>query len=104
MYENAAVVRGPFVVVDESSINEDGTELPRVLEKRLRTLAGARGANAIILHPLNRKPNGTRVITGITLDDPFKHFRARAIHMGSGPQPVQHLGTLVLTDEPSARM
>lgn len=94
LYETASMVPGQFSVVDDLDIKDDGAELPRVLEKRLRELAGGRGANAVILDPLNRKPNGTRVVTGLTLDDPFTHFRGTAIWVGNGPRPVTNLGTL----------
>lgn len=94
VYETASMVPGQFSVVDDLDIKDDGTETPRALEKRLREQAGDRGANAIILDPLNRKPNGTRVVTGFTLDDPFKHFRGTAIWVGDGPRPVIDLGTL----------
>lgn len=94
VFETAALVPGQFSVVDDLDIKDDGSETPRALEKRLRELAGGRGANAIILASLNRKPNGTRVVTGLTLDDPFKHFRGTAIWVGAGPRPVTDLGTL----------
>lgn len=94
VYETASTVPGRFSVVDDLDIEDDGTELPRVLEKRLRELAGGRGANAVILDPLNRKPNGTRVVTGLTLDNPFRHFRGTAIWMGEGARPVTYLGTM----------
>jgi hypothetical protein len=94
MFEAAAMVPGQLSVVDDLDIKDDGTETPRALEKRLRELAGGRGANAVILDPLNRKPNGTRVVTGLTLDNPFKHFRGTAIWIGDGPRPVIDLGTL----------
>lgn len=94
VFEAAALVSGQFSIVDNLDIKDDGTETPRALEKRLRELAGGRGANAVILDPLNRKPNGTRVVTGFRLDDPFKHFRGTAIWIGDGPRPVINLGTL----------
>lgn len=94
VFETASLVPGRFSVVDDLDIKDDGTEAPRALEKRLRELAGSRGANAIILDPLNRKPNGTRAVTGVTLDNPFEHFRGTAIWIGDGPRPVTDLGTL----------
>ena len=39
-------------------------------------------------------PDGTRVVTGLTLDDPLKHFRGTAIWIGDSPRPVTDLGTL----------
>lgn len=94
VFETAALVPGQFSVIDDLDIKDDGTETPRALEKRLRELAGSWGANAIILGSLNRKPNGTRVVTGLTLDDPFKHFRGTAIWIGDSPRPVTDLETL----------
>lgn len=95
VYETASAVPGRFSLVDDLDIKDDGTEQPKVLEKRLRQLAGDRGANAVILDPLNRKPNGTRIVTTPAIDDPFKHFRGTAIWLGDGPRPVINLGTVV---------
>lgn len=94
VYETASTVPGPFSIVDDLDIKDDGTEQPRVLEKRLRELAGDRGANAVILDPLNRKPNGTRIVIAPAIDNPFGHFRGTAIWLGDGPRPVINLGTV----------
>lgn len=93
VFETASAVPGRFSFVDDLDIPDDGSDYPDVLEKRLRELADSRGANAIILDPMNRKPNGTRVVTGVTLDDPFAHFRGTAIWIGDGARPVTDLGT-----------
>ncbi len=83
---------GWFVSVEEIWVRDDGDELPRVLESRLRTNAGALGANGIVLHPNNRRENGTRVDLDVTLDDPFDYFRATAIWIGEGQPPQIPLG------------
>lgn len=93
VYETAAAVPGRFSVVDDLDIRDDGIEQPKILEKRLRKLAGDRGANAVILDPLNRKPNGMRIVTTPSLDNPFEHFRGTAIWVGDGQRPVTNLGT-----------
>ena len=94
VFNAAADVKSHFTVVDEVWVKDDGETLPRVLEHQLRGLAGARGANAIIADPLNRKLNGTRIAFGPTLDDPFKYFSAIAIWIGEGERPEKYLGTL----------
>jgi len=94
VFASAAMVPGPYRVVDEVFVKDDGDSQPRVLERHLRELAGARGANAIILDPMNRTPNGLRVDLRPTLDRPFEYFRARAIWLGAGPRPETYLGTL----------
>ena len=94
VFETADLVKGRFSVVDELFVKDDGGDLPRVLESRLRVMAGARGANAIILDPLNRRLNGTRVVVGLSLDKPFRYFNATAIWVGDGPRPEKYLGTL----------
>jgi len=94
IFQTADMVQNRFSVVEDIYVTDNGDELPRVLEDRLRVMAGARGANAIIVHPLNRKLNGTRITVGPTLDDPFKYYRATAIWIGEGPRPERYLGTL----------
>lgn len=87
-------VPGPFSIVEEIYVKDDGDKSVEELERDLRSQAGARGANAILLHPLNRKDNGTRVKLGIHLDDPFDYYRATAVYMGPGPRPEIYLGAL----------
>lgn len=94
VFQVADVVKDRFSVVDDLYVTDNGDDLPRVLEGRLRVMAGARGANAIIMDPLNRRLNGTRIVVGPTLDDPFKYYRATAIWIGDGPRPEKYLGTL----------
>ena len=94
VFRDAAMIRNRFSVVDQVFIKDDGETLPRVLEKRLRELAGARGANAIILDSMNRPENGTGVDLRVTLDKPFEYFQATAIWIGDGPPAQEHLGTI----------
>jgi hypothetical protein len=94
VFASADMVKDRFVVVDDVFVKDNGDDLPREMESRLRVMAGARGANAIILHPLNRRLNGTRVVTGLRLDNPFEYFRATAIWIGNGRRPEKYLGTL----------
>lgn len=94
VFETASAVAAPFSVVEELFVKDDGDDLPRTLESQLRVMAGARGANAIIMDPLNRRLNGTRVVVGLTLDKPFKYYKATAIWIGDGPKPEKYLGTL----------
>ena len=92
VFKAAADVRGHFSVVDSVWVKDDGDTFPRVLERKLRELAGSRGANGIITDPLNRKLNGTRVDLRPTLDDPFQYFSATAIWIGEGERPEKYLG------------
>lgn len=83
-----------FTVVGELFVKDNGDDLPRVLESQLRVMAGARGANAIIMDPLNRRLNGTRVVVGLSLEKPFEYYKATAIWIGDGPRPERYHGTL----------
>ena len=94
VFANAAVVPGKYSVVEEIWVKDDGDELTRVLESRLRTKAGALGANAIVLHPSNRRENGTRIDLRPTFDNPFDYFQATAVWLGEGTRPEIYLGTM----------
>lgn len=94
VFKAAADVKGHFSVVDRVWIKDDGNTLLRVLDRQLRELAGARGANAIVTDPLNRQLNGTRVDLNPTLDDPCEYFSATAIWIGDGKRPENLLGVL----------
>ncbi len=94
VFKSAADVMGHFSVVDRVWVKDDGDTFPRALERQLRGLAGARGANAIITDPFNRELNGTRVDLRPTLDKLFEHFSATAIWIGDGARPEKQLGTL----------
>jgi len=94
VFQSAADVKDHFSVVDTVFVKDDRQTLPRVLERQLRVMAGARGANAIITDPLNRRLNGTRVDLRPTLDNPFDYFSATAIWIGDGEPPRKYLGTL----------
>lgn len=94
VFRTASEIKGRFDVVDTVFVRDDGSTLPRVLERQLRDMAGARGANAIITDPLNRKLNGTRLDLGPTFDEPFEYFSATAVWIGDGEPPRKYLGTL----------
>lgn len=94
VFQTMAEVKGRFSVVDSIYVKDDGKTDPQLLERELRDLAGARGANAIVTDPLNRKLNGTRVDLRPTLDNPFDYFSATAIWIGDGERPEKYLGTL----------
>ncbi|MEG8055394.1 hypothetical protein QP150_00180 [Sphingomonas sp. 22L2VL55-3] len=94
VFKTLAEVKGRFTVIDSIFVKDDGKTTPELLERDLRVIAGARGANAIITDPLNRTPNGLRVDLRPTLDDPFKYYSATAIWIGDGERPEKYLGTL----------
>lgn len=76
------------VTVEEIWVKDDASETPQTMLNRLRVMAGARGANAIVLAPNNRGDNTTRISYKPTLDNPFQYFAARAIWIGEGQPPV----------------
>ncbi len=84
VYANALDVPGRYTVVEEIWVSDDGRSLPTVLERDLRAIAGARGANAVILASTNRKLNGTRIDTQVQLDNPFDYFAGTAVWVGEG--------------------
>ena len=94
VFKTLAEVKGRFTVIDSIFVKDDGKTTPELLERDLRVIAGARGANAIITDPLNRTPDGLRVDLRPTLDDPFKYYSATAIWIGDGERPEKYLGTL----------
>jgi hypothetical protein len=94
VFKDASMVTDTFSIIDQVYVRDDAETQPRVLEERLRGLAGARGANAIILDPMNRPENGVRVDLRPTLDKPFEYFQGTAIWIGDGPPPHRYLGTL----------
>ncbi len=71
VFAEPSAVPGKYAVVEEIWVKDDGEEYPSEMESRLRTRAGALGANAIVLHPFNRRENGTRVSLKPTFDNPF---------------------------------
>lgn len=87
VFKAATDVKGHYSVVDNIWVKDDGDTLPRVSEQQLCGMAGARGANAIILDPLNRRLNGVRIDLKPTLDEPFEYFSATAIWIGEGRRP-----------------
>ncbi len=91
VFERWEDIRGPYTEVDSVFVKDDGDTLPRVLEEQLRIMAGARGANAIVLAHTNRKPNGNRRPPFIALDDSLDHYSATAVWIGAGAPPVKVL-------------
>ena len=91
VFESADAVKARFSVVEDIFVADDGETSPKELESRLRVMAGARGANAIILDPLNRRDNGTRVLLEVRFDDPFEYYSAEAIWIGDTPRPEKVL-------------
>ncbi len=89
VYANATDVPGRYTVVEDVWVKDDGNSLPKVLERDLREIAGAAGANAVILASTNRKLNGTRVDTRFQLDNPFDYFAGTAVWVGDGAPPVK---------------
>lgn len=89
VYANASDVPGRYTVVEEVWVKDDGESLPKVLERDLQEMAGARGANALILAPTNRELKGTRVDTGFRFDNPSDYFAGTAIWVGEGGPPVK---------------
>lgn len=89
VYQRLEDVPGPYTVVEEVFVKDDGEALIRELESTLRVKAGARGANAIILAQTNRRPNGVRTNFEVGLDNPFDYYSATAIWVGEGRPPVK---------------
>ncbi len=89
VYASASDVPGRYTVVEEVWLKDDGNALPKALERDLREIAGARGANAVILASTNRTFNGTRIDTQVGLDNPFDYFAGTAIWVGDGAPPVK---------------
>lgn len=87
-FRTASQVPAPYRVIEEVWVRDDGDTLPKVLERNLREVAGARGANGLILASTNRELNGTRVDLKVRLDDPFKYFAGTAVWIGKSPQPI----------------
>ena len=91
VFERPEDIRGPYTEVDSVFVKDDGDTLPRVLEEQLRVMAGARGANAIIMATTNRKLNDNRRPAFIALDDSFDHYSATAVWIGADAPPVKVL-------------
>ncbi|GAA4034018.1 hypothetical protein GCM10022281_12610 [Sphingomonas rosea] len=87
-FASASDVPAAYQVVEDVWVKDDGETPPAVLERQLRAVAGARGANALILAATNRTPNGTRVDLKPRLDNPFDYYAGTAIWIGDTPRPV----------------
>ena len=88
IYTSASDVPGRYTVIEDVWVKDDRETLPKVLERDLREIAGARGANAVILASTNRKLNGTRVDWYVRLDNPFDYYAGTAVWVGECPPPV----------------
>ncbi len=94
VFNSLADVPGRHALVEEVWIRDDGTLSPREMASQLRVMAGARGANAIVMSSTNRRDNGTRIDLKVRFDNPFDYYSATAIWIGEGPRPETYLGTL----------
>lgn len=95
VFQAAGDLPSRHVVVEEVWIKDDGEMSPREMESRLRVQAGARGANAIVLHSTNRRDNGFRVDLKLRFDNPFDYYSATAVWIGEGEPQVRNLGTFI---------
>lgn len=94
VFENAAAVPGAYTIVETVWVKDTDEDSPRAMRDRLRVIAGARGANAVILAASNREDNKLRVDLRPSFDDPFEYYQGTAIWLGEGEPPVKYLGTL----------
>lgn len=89
VFENEAAVGDAYTLIEDIYIDyEDNSR--RFMLERLRSLAGQKGANAIILDRDFPRPDGTRDISGLYLTDPEPRTGARAIYIGELPPRRQY--------------
>jgi hypothetical protein len=88
IYTSASDVPARYTVIEDVWVKDDHETLPKELERDLREIAGARGANAVILASTNRKLNGTRVDWHVRLDNPFNYYAGTAVWIGERSPPV----------------
>ena len=91
VFANQAAVPGTYSVVEEVWVKDTGEDSPQAMRDRLRVMAGARGANGLILAATNREDNTLRVDLRPTLDNPFEYYSATAIWLREGERPVRVL-------------
>ena len=94
VFQTAADLPARHSIVEEVWVKDDGELTPREMEEQLRVQAGARGANAILLHATNRRDNGVRIDLKLRLDNPFDYYKATAMWLGDGEPPARYLGTI----------
>lgn len=92
VFENEKDVASAFTIIDDIHIEYEDNSRKEMLE-RLRSLAGQKGANAIILDRDFPHPDGTRDLSGFYLSNPEPTTGARAIYVGQLP-PRKHYGKL----------
>lgn len=88
-YNSASDIVGRYEIVEDVWLKDDGSSSPEILERNLREVAGARGANGLILAATNRKANGVRIDTKVRLDNPFDYFAGTAVWVGDTPRRVK---------------
>lgn len=86
VFSDLANVPGYMTVVGEVRVANAGRPVAEV-EQDLVQLARARGANAIVLHPFNRRALNVDYAVGAGIDDPFRYSSATAIRMEPTPSP-----------------
>lgn len=89
VFDNEAAVGSAYTLIEDIHIDyEDNSR--NVMLERLRSLAGQKGANAIILDRDFPRPDGTRDVSGLYLTDPEPRTGARAIYIGPLPARRQY--------------
>ena len=89
VFEAESQITGEYTLIEDIFIDHEDHSRKEMLE-RLRSLAGQKGANAIILNRDFPRPDGTRDVSGFYLTDPEPTTGARAIYIGTVPQRPQY--------------
>jgi len=89
VFEAESQVTGGYTLIEDIFIDYEDFSRKEMLE-RLRSLAGQKGANAIILNRDFPRPDGIRDVSGLYLTDPEPTTGARAIYIGTVPQRPQY--------------
>ena len=84
VFENEALIGSAYTLIDDIHIDYEDNSRKFMLE-RLRSLAGQKGANAIILDRDFPRQDGTRDLSGLYLTNPEPKPGARAIYIGQLP-------------------
>lgn len=81
VYSDLCDVLGAVEVVGELEVANKGRKRATI-EHELVTLAGRRGADAIVLHPFNRRAFGAAYTSaGVNSFNPFRYSRATAVRV-----------------------
>lgn len=94
VFDSAEPIPGRYAVVEEVWVKDTGEDTPEEMREHLRVIAGAAGANGIILAKSNRENNKLRIDLRPTLDNPFDYYQGTAIWVGDGERPVKYLGRI----------